>query len=498
MIKTISQLFTQLINSLDTIQFSIGENSVSLSSILEIVIYFCLILILCNYFQRLLKNTVLAKLGIDEGNRTSLATIISYSFGTILFIVIIQAQGFNLSSLAVIAGGLGVGIGFGLQEITRNFVSGITLLVERSLKVGDFVELDEDTIGYVKEISIRSTIIRTFDGSDIILPNTNIVNSRLVNWSYDSFVARTIIPVKVPYGSDPVLVTELLLKSAYMEPNVLREPVPLVIFVDFGENWLQFDLRVWVSRIDDRITTKSSLRYIIEYNLRTHGIQMAIPQRDVWLRNPETITDKLLYLSNDLDKIPPELLEGQSTQEFRKGDTCPYPSVLIRDLLQQVSYFRNFNELELRQLIEIGYRQRLQPSEILFRENDPGDAFYIVLSGSVEVYVDKINKHLTDLYTGQFFGELSLMLGIPRTATVRANEETMLFTITKKEFEKLLRKNHEFYEAIVRELSSHREELAERQKQLRELGLLSVGEDDTNPVVWVRNRLQKLFSLEIG
>ncbi|OZH53901.1 mechanosensitive ion channel protein MscS, partial [Hydrocoleum sp. CS-953] len=142
-----------------------------------------------------------------------------------------------------------------------------------------------------------------------------------------------------------------------------------------------------------------------------------------------------------------------------------------------------------------GYRKRLKPLNFLFHEGDPGDTFYIILSGSVEVFVEKINKHLTTLKAGKFFGELALMLGIPRTASVRAIEDTILFAIHKKGFEKILHENPELAEVIVQELAKHQEELSERQNELRTLGLVDAEEDDKNPVVWVRNRLKNLFDL---
>ncbi|MGB7445415.1 MAG: ABC transporter transmembrane domain-containing protein [Coleofasciculaceae cyanobacterium] len=167
----------------------------------------------------------------------------------------------------------------------------------------------------------------------------------------------------------------------------------------------------------------------------------------------------------------------------------------IIDFLRQVKYFQNFSEVELLQLATIGYRKCLQKSGILFREQDPGDALYIVLSGSVEVFVAELNKHLCVLQTGDFLGELSLMLGIPRTATVQALEETVLFAIDKNGLRTLLQERPELYEVIAQELGKHQEELVERQQELRELGLLDEEEDDHNPLTWVRKRLKKLFSI---
>jgi CRP-like cAMP-binding protein len=164
-------------------------------------------------------------------------------------------------------------------------------------------------------------------------------------------------------------------------------------------------------------------------------------------------------------------------------------------LLRQVNYFQNFTELELRKLVEVGYRKRLPALEILFREDEPGDAFYIILSGSVKAFVEKLNKPLATLQAGQFFGELALMLGIPRTATVQALEDTILFVINNKGFKKILQEHPDLAEGIIQELGKHQEELVERQQQLREVGLLDAEEDDKNPLIWVRRRLKNLFSL---
>jgi hypothetical protein len=230
------------------------------------------------------------------------------------------------------------------------------------------------------------------------------------------------------------------------------------------------------------------LNFIIEYNLRQQGIGIPFPQRTLWLNN----SDVLNPLSRKKEK---EDARNSPQSSQQKLPVSPSKPLALRDLLRQVTYFQNFTDLELRQLIEIGYRKRLAVSDVLFREGDPGDAFYIILSGSVEVFVENLNKQLTILQIGQFFGELSLMLGIPRTATVQAIEDTILFVINNKGFENLLQEHPELAELIVQELGKHQEELVERQQQLRDLGLVDASEDDKNPVIWVRKRLKNLFSL---
>ena len=483
--EILKQIFTVISNAYKGIAFQIGETNFSLNSILQLIICLIAFIFLARLIKNLLKKRVLMKIGIEQSNREAIANLITYTVGTFIFIIVLQSIGFNLSSLTVIGGGLGVGIGFGLQNLTKNFVSGLTLLLEQTIKVGDFVEFD-GLDGYVKEISTRSTIIRTKDGADVVVPNSQLVENRLINWSYESFIGRLHLPVGVAYGSDPLLVTEVLLNSAYMDSNVLNNPPPKVMFMGFGDSALNFELWVWVKQIDDKPEITTALYFIIEYNLRQYNLEIPFPQRDLWIRNPEIFQQKTSTIEpdNDVVKLP---LPVEAKRQY-----CPLP---IKDLLRQVSYFNNFNELELRGLIEVGCRTVLRESEILFKEDDPGNAFYIILSGSVEVFVKKLNKHLSILKAGDFFGELSLMLGIPRTATVQALENTVLFSIRKESFQKLLQEHDDLYELIVKGLAQHQAELSERQQQLKELGLVDEEEDDKNPVIWVRKRLRKIFSL---
>ena len=476
------RLSSQFLDVFNSNILKVGNTHFSLNSIFQLIFYLLIVLFLIRVVKRFLRNRLLAGLGIDEGNREALSTIISYSLGIIGFIAILQTTGFNLASLAVIAGGLGVGIGFGLQDITKNFVSGLTLLFERSIKVGDFVEFD-GLSGYIKAISLRSTIIRTREGGDVLVPNSMLVGSKVLNWSYESYVGRIDIPVGVAYDSDPVLVTETLLNSAYMEPHIVAEPKTQVIFQSFGDNALNFELRVWVDRIDQEPAIRSSLNFIIEYNLRSSGITIPFPQRDLWLRNPETLRS-LRSSRQAVSEIAP--LPSSLPQEQRAA-------LPLKELLAQVTYFQNFTDLELRKLIEVGYRKRLSAQEFLFREGDSGDAFYIILSGSVEVFVEKIDKYLTTLSTGNFLGELALMLGVPRTASVRGKEDTILFVIHQKSFKKLLHEHPDLLEVVVKELEKHQEELSQRKTELKELGLLH--EDEKNPVSWVRKRFKSLFGL---
>ncbi|MCC5602207.1 mechanosensitive ion channel domain-containing protein [Nostoc favosum] len=474
-VTLVQELWTELLKLWKLTLFKIGDNSVSFQSIIVFILSVILVIFLSNTLSNFLKNRLLIRVEMDEGNREAIAVIVRYLLVGLGIIIVLQSIGFNLGSLVVLAGGLGVGIGFGIQDLTTNFVSGLTLLLDRPVKVGDYVELD-GLSGTVKAISIRSTIIKTLDNSSVIVPNSNMIDNKVVNWSYESSSCCLRIPVRVPDDSDPLAVTEALLNAAYMESAALNNPNPKVLFVEFGDNCFKFELLVWIDRPNEREFIKSSLNFEIEYSLRQQGISLSIIDTYLLLKNTE----------NNLDK---------NNQESSHVTLPTQQRFSLSNLLRQIKYFGNFSDPELRQLIENGYRQRLQRSEVLFRENDPGDAFYIILSGAVEVYVEKINKHLTNLQAGNFFGEISLMLGIPRTASIKAIEETVLFAINQNGFQKLLRDNPELYEQIVEELAKNQEELAQRQQQLRDMGLVDTTEDDQNPLDWVRKRLKNLFKV---
>ncbi len=211
----------------------------------------------------------------------------------------------------------------------------------------------------------------------------------------------------------------------------------------------------------------------------------------------QTETDKakkamLLTQMSDSNYFEQLLVKSKRTrskaEEFKKID--------IAELLKKVSYFHSFSNAEIQQLIEMGYRKILYPGEYVCREDEPGDAFYIILEGSVEIFVEKIDKFLTNLGVGTFFGELSLLLGIPRTATVRTREDTVLFVLDREGLQKLLRNYKDLAEQIAQALHEHKAELESRKELLQKMGLLDDEEGfNQNPLGWIRNRMSTLFGL---
>ncbi|ASC74176.1 Small Conductance Mechanosensitive Ion Channel [Halomicronema hongdechloris C2206] len=480
LLTAISSIFT-------TPLLRIGGSVISLATILQVLAVLLVVLTLTLIVKRLLTRVILKQLGLRQGTRESIATISSYGVGVLLAIALLQAVGINLASLAVVAGSLGIGIGFGLQDIVRNFISGITLLVERQLEVGDFIEW-QGLSGYVAEISLRSTVIRTITERYIIVPNSNLVGDKVINWTYHHTKGWVSLPIQVAHESDPVAVIEVLMDSAYLEETVSHERAPEVYFVGFSEYSLDFQLWVWVTQIDRKYITESSLRFIVEQNLRQHGIKLASPRLDLWHRNPN------LVVQSSLERYPHHVTLQAPFPDEMAGGSLKRP-VSTRDLLRQISYFQNCSEIELRKLVEVGSRRHLKMGETLYQAGDPGNAFYIILAGALSYTVDGLNHAPTVLTTSEFIGEFSLMLGIPRTVTVHAIEDTTVFAVSPQGFKKILKDQPQLYELIVQAMGRHQEELSQHRLQLRHMGLLNTTEYDKNPVAWITKNLEKLFNL---
>jgi small-conductance mechanosensitive channel len=218
---------------------------------------------------------------LPRGVPTTISKITTYIILTIGFFVLVGMLGLDLGNVAIIAGALSVGIGFGLQNVVNNFVSGLILLFERPIKEGDSVELAAVS-GVVEKIGMRASIVRTWQGADVIVPNATFVSSSIVNWTLHDEVRRIDIPVGVAYGTDPERVLELLLGIARKHPDVLAEPKPVAMFVRFGQNSLDFELRAWTAV--DFLRVGSELRVAITRALKEAGIEIPFPQVDLHLK----------------------------------------------------------------------------------------------------------------------------------------------------------------------------------------------------------------------
>jgi small-conductance mechanosensitive channel len=234
--------------------------------------------------QKLLMDEVLARRRVEIGVRVSIARLVHYVFIFIGFILALLALGFEFTKLTIMLSALGIGIGFGLQSIVNNLVSGLILLFERPVRVGDFIELGEKW-AEIKKIGLRATTVQTFDQADVIIPNADLVTNQVINWTLSNRRVRLIIPVGVAYGSDISLVMETLLASAEKNSKIAEAPAPQVLFLKFGESALEFELRIWVLDAEERLAVKSELHQEIDRRFREAKVEIAFPQRDLHLRS---------------------------------------------------------------------------------------------------------------------------------------------------------------------------------------------------------------------
>ncbi|SHF62912.1 Small-conductance mechanosensitive channel [Desulfacinum infernum DSM 9756] len=234
-------------------------------------------------FKNLLRSRVFRHSGLEVGLQESITTISGYVLWFLGVLAALNALGFSGTSLTVAFGALGVGLGFGLQNIFNNFISGLILLFERPIQVGDAIEVD-GIWGEVKKINVRSTVIQTWDNASLIIPNSEFISGRVTNWSFKDMRLRRNIDVGVAYGSDVELVRRTLLEVADKHPRVFKKPEPSVLFLDFGDSALLFRLRVWTT-IDACIQVETDIRFEIDRLFRERGIEIPFPQRDIHIRS---------------------------------------------------------------------------------------------------------------------------------------------------------------------------------------------------------------------
>jgi len=275
--------------------FAAGSVFIAPSRIAGALLTLLLLIMISRWFSKQLEHRWLLRTRMEQSAREAVATTVGYVGIAAAILLTLSMAGIDFSNLAIIAGALSVGIGFGLQNVVNNFVSGLIMLVERPVKTGDWIVVG-DTEGYVRRISIRTTIIQTFDRADVIVPNSELISNQVTNWMHSNAYGRFKVPVGVAYGSDTEQVQELMLQVALKHPQVVRGfpswPDPSVLFIAFGDSALNFELRGIIYNIDMRMRVISDLNFAIDKTFREHGIEIPFPQRVLHHAGPEDITRK--------------------------------------------------------------------------------------------------------------------------------------------------------------------------------------------------------------
>jgi small-conductance mechanosensitive channel len=443
----------------------LGRQSFSLLWIVEVLLLLLAVSLAARGLKRLLAGRVLRWFSLPEGRREAVATLVSMGLAALGYVVVAQGMGLDIGALAVIFGALGVGIGFGLQELTRNLTSGLTLLMEGKLKVGDQIEFG-DTSGFIREISIRSTVIRTFQGAEIVVPNSAITNAPVKNLSYQSSDGRVDVEVTVAHGSDPLAVTEVLLEAALAEPSVLADPPPKVLLHGLQGQGMAFELWAWTSAIHASLSLRSSLNYAIEQGLRERRIELAGSRQQIQL-------------------LPSRRAEGGEAQERSP----------LRASLPDHPCYSSMDDRRLRELVGSGARRLVPAGTVLVRQGDEGRSFHLVLSGAVDAIheTDRVSRKLFTFTAGEFFGELPLLLQVPYPTTMVAAEDSTLFVVPSGSFRALLASRPEFADNVAREVARRSDVLRSYEDCLRQRGLLEDA-DMGHPLQWFRERLKRVLA----
>lgn len=267
----------------DRTLFVVGGEAVTIASIAFFAVFLALAFAISAFLQRTAR-AVYKRRGLDAGVQYALNRLLHYAVIAIGAFLALDNLGVSVTALAGVGAILAVGIGFGLQNIAQNFVSGLILLLERPVKQGDFVEVGE-VRGTVRRIQARATVVTTLENVDIIVPNGQFITEQVVNQTYDSRQVRVSIEVGVAYGSDTALVRATLERVARAHTSVLDQPAPTILFTEFGDSSLNFQLLVWLADPLQRPQTSSELRLSIDQAFREAGIEIPFPQRDLHLRS---------------------------------------------------------------------------------------------------------------------------------------------------------------------------------------------------------------------
>ena len=290
------------------LNFSVGSLKFSVKGMLLALIIFYITHVIVRIGKRFLGEKVLDSRDFERGLKDSIVTISTYVIWGLGILLALGVLGVNATSLAVVFGALSIGIGFGLQNIFNNFISGLILLFERPIQVGDYVEVN-GIWAEVKKINVRSTVVQTFDNATVIIPNSDFISQQVTNWSFKDPRMRRHVDIGVAYGSDVELVRKTLLEIPEHIPQILQHPQPDVLFLDHADSALIFRLRYW-AHVDNFYSTSSAVRFELDRRFRELGIEIAFPQRDIHIRSNHTRPS-----SKDL--------ESESSDSTKNEDVIP-------------------------------------------------------------------------------------------------------------------------------------------------------------------------------
>lgn len=274
-----------VLTALDDIAMQIGDNRISLLTAGKLVLSVALLWMLALWIARLIEGRLARAEYVNASMQVALTKLSKFVLLVVAFVLALDTVGIDLTALKVFGGALGVGLGFGLQRIASNFISGFIVLFDRSIRPGDVISI-QDTFGWVQELHARYIVVRDRDGVERLIPNETLITTEVINWSYTDRNVRLKVPVSVSYDDDPEQALQLLLKAAFANPRVLAEPAPAARLIAFGDNGIELELRVWIQDPQGGVANvRSDINRAIWREFKAAGITIPYPQRDLHIRS---------------------------------------------------------------------------------------------------------------------------------------------------------------------------------------------------------------------
>jgi len=270
-----------IIQALDDLAINFGESRLSLLAILELLLAIVFFFVMASWLTRLIEKQAIRSPYINASMRVMLTKISKFALYGLAVLFALKSVGIDLTAFAVFSGAIGVGIGFGLQRIFSNFISGFILLFDRSIRPGDVISIG-DRFGWVQSLHARYVVVKDRDGVETLIPNENLITSEVTNWSYTDRAVRTRIPVQISYNDDPEFAMNLLIEATNDKPRILKKPEPAARLLGFGDNGIDLELRIWINDPEEGVANVvSDVNLSIWKSFKEHNISIPFPQRDV-------------------------------------------------------------------------------------------------------------------------------------------------------------------------------------------------------------------------
>lgn len=276
----------------ERLSFSVGDFSFSAFDVARVIVVLALVYWMAAVIAGVLDQRIRAVKTFKSGTRSLIAQMVRIAIYIIAGLITLDVVGLDLTALTVFGGALGIGVGFGLQKIASNFISGLILMAERSVEEGDLVELADGTMGFVRRSSARYVLLETFDGKEILIPNEELITGRVINWTLTNTRGRVEIKVGVAYGTDLHLAQALMLEAAREHPQSIEDPAPVCVLRTFGDSSIDFTLWFWIGDVTKgRLVPQSEVMFAIVDKFKAHGVKIPFPQRDLHIIADETVSE---------------------------------------------------------------------------------------------------------------------------------------------------------------------------------------------------------------